>query len=138
MRALATWCVRNRRLTLALWVLTLVAVFVASRAAGTTYRDTFTLNGTDSVNALNLIKAAAPAAAGDQDQIVLHTDSGTLTDPAVQARVTAMLDHVATLPHVSSVQSPYGPLGAAQISTDGKTAFARVTFDEQGNLLPKK
>jgi RND superfamily putative drug exporter len=33
--------------------------------------------------------------------------------------------------------SPYDPAGAAQISKDGRTAYATITFDKQANLLDK-
>jgi RND superfamily putative drug exporter len=47
-----------------------------------------------------------------------------------------MLEKVATLPHVGSVASPYAPGAAAQISKDGRIAYATVTFDEVANDLP--
>ena len=42
-----------------------------------------------------------------------------------------MLAKVAALADVASVASPYGPRGAAQISSSGQIAFANVTLDKQ-------
>ncbi len=42
-----------------------------------------------------------------------------------------MLAKVAALGDVASVASPYGPAGAAQISSSGQVAFANVTLDKQ-------
>ncbi len=48
-----------------------------------------------------------------------------------------MLRQVATMPEVAAVVSPYGPRGAAQISRDGRTAYATVDFAKQANALAK-
>ena len=48
-----------------------------------------------------------------------------------------MFDHVARLPHVRSVTSPFSAEGAGQVSKDGKVAFATVDFNEQSQDLPQ-
>ena len=40
------------------------------------------------------------------------------------------------MPHVASVTSPYTPAGTFEISKDGRTAFATVTYTKRANLLP--
>ena len=54
-----------------------------------------------------------------------------MTDPAVRRQVETMLAKVAALGDVASVASPYGPTGAAQISSSGQVAFANVTLTTQ-------
>ena len=136
MKALATWCVRHRLIVVLLWLAALIGTTALSQAVGTAYSNSFTLPNTESTHALSLLQAAAPKVAGDQEQIVFHTANGTkVTDPAVQATIDAMLAKVAAVPHVSAITSPYGPLGAAQISSDGTTAFATVTFDTQAQNI---
>ena len=54
----------------------------------------------------------------------------------MQTRIAQMLDQVSKLPHVSQVVSPYSPAGRAQVSRDGKIAFANVVFDKRSDLLP--
>jgi uncharacterized membrane protein YdfJ with MMPL/SSD domain len=50
----------------------------------------------------------------------------------------ALFAHVARLPHVAAVTSPYDPRSGAQaISRGGTIAFATVLFDRRANLLPK-
>jgi len=51
--------------------------------------------------------------------------------------MSAVLRQVATMPEVAAVVSPYGPRGAAQISRDGRTAYATVDFAKQANALAK-
>jgi RND superfamily putative drug exporter len=136
MKALASWCVRHRVMVLLLWLAALVGTTVIASSVGTAYSNSFSLPNTESTKALNLLQAAAPKVAGDREQIVFHTTNGTpVTDPAVQAQVNAMLAKVARVPHVTSVASPFGPEGSAQISADHRTGFATVTFDRQEQYI---
>jgi putative drug exporter of the RND superfamily len=136
-RVLAKWCFRHRKVVVAVWLLALVGFFAGGRAAGTDFSTKFQLPNTPSAAALKLLQDEFPAVSGSSDQIVLHTRSGTVRDPAVEARARGMLKKVAALPHVRGVTSPYSPAGAAQISKDGTVAFATVDFDEQSQSLPK-
>jgi len=132
MKSLATWCVRHRLAVVLLWLLALVGMSVLSQSVGTAYSNSFSLPHTESTQALDLLQAAAPRQAGDQERIVVHTTDGTpVTDPAVQASIEAMMAKVGQLPHVTVVAGPYTPIGAHQISADGKTAFINVTYDVQ-------
>ena len=56
-----------------------------------------------------------------------------VTDPAVRSDVETMLAKVAEVPHVTQVVSPYSAEGASQISDNGTTGFATVTFDKLAN-----
>jgi len=131
MRALAGWCVRHRRIVLAAWVLALIGLSVLSQSVGSSYKDSFSLNGTQSFQALSLLQKVAPKAAGDREQIVVAVKQGKLTDPRVRAQVEAMLAKVAALPDVASIESPYGPHGAAQVSRAGQIGFANAILDRQ-------
>ena len=114
-----------------LWLTALVGMILISQSIGTAYSNNFSLPNTESTQALSSLQAAAPKMAGDREQIVFHTTDGTkVTDPSVMASVTTMLAKVEKVPHVTSVTSPYGSGGAHQISADGTTAFATVTFDQ--------
>jgi RND superfamily putative drug exporter len=131
------WAAGHRRLILLGWIVALVGALGVSSAVGTNYGNSFSLKGTDSQRAVDLLKRNFPAQSGDSDQIVLHARSGSVTAAAVQARVTPVLAQVARLPHVSGVVSPYSPAGAQSVSRDGTIAFATVNFDERANTLPK-
>ena len=131
MRTLAGWCVRHRRLVVTGWVVALIGLSVISQSVGSSYKDSFSLPGTQSFEALNLLQRAAPKASGDREQIVVAVKQGKVTDPGVRSRVEAMLKKIAALGEVASVASPYGPTGAAQISSSGQVAFANVTLTKQ-------
>src|SRR5205807_1724201 len=49
-----------------------------------------------------------------------------VNDPAIRARVDALLAKVATMPGVAGVDSPYDPAHASAISTDGTIAHAVI------------
>ena len=132
----ARWCVEHRRRALIAWIVILLAVLGVSSAVGTRQANQFTLNGTESQRAVDLLKRDFPAQSGDVDQIVFHARQGRITDPAIRARITAALARVKRLPHVAEVDSPYAAGGRA-ISSDGRIAFATLMFDKQAPALPK-
>ncbi|HYA68795.1 MAG TPA: MMPL family transporter [Acidimicrobiales bacterium] len=137
MRRIATWCVRHRRLVVMFWAFVLVAMTLISHIVGTAYSDTFSLPNTESTRAITLLQSVSPKVSGDIETIVFQTTgAANVTDPAVEARVDAMLATVGRLPGVSTVVSPYGPAGADQISKSGDIAFATVTFDKQFQDVP--
>ncbi|HEY2666348.1 MAG TPA: hypothetical protein VGK51_05885, partial [Actinomycetota bacterium] len=137
MRTLARFSFRHRWLVVGIWLVALAGITLLTRAVGTGYSNSFTLPKTESTRAIELLQAAQPRQAGDTDQIVLATSGGAkVTDPDVQARVSAMLARVAALPHVTDVRSPYSPQGARQINADGTVGFAVITYDVQAQNLP--
>ncbi len=132
-----SWAGAHRRIVLIGWVVLLVGSLGISGAVGTNYSSNFSLPGTESQRAADLLKKDFPAQSGDTDQIVLYTPGGPITAPATRTTVEAMLHKVSRLPHVSGVLSPFSRTGVHSISADGKIAFATVNFDERANLLPK-
>jgi putative drug exporter of the RND superfamily len=137
MSAIARWCYHHRFVVIATWVVVLVGLGVLSQAVKSDYNNSFSLPGTGSTTAQQLLAKAVPAQAGDSDTIVWQVGHGTVRDPAVTARMSAVLRQVAAMPEVAAVLSPYGPRGAAQISRDGRTAYATVDFAKQANALAK-
>jgi putative drug exporter of the RND superfamily len=133
---LARWCVDHRRRALIGWVVILVAALAVSSAVGTRPANQFSLKGTESQHAQDLLRRSFPAQSGDLDQIVFHARHGRITDPAIRARIAPVLARVARLPHVTGVSGPYADRGA-QISAGGRIAFATVTFDKQAPALSK-
>ena len=131
------WAAHHRRLVLVGWIVLLVGSLGISSAVGTNYSTNFSLPGTESQRATDLLKRDFPAQSGDSDQIVVRAREGQITDPATRTRVEHMLKEVAALPHVSGVVSPFSPAGAHAVSADGQIAFATINFDKRANVLPK-
>ena len=130
------WCIAHRRRVFIAWLAVAILTTVIAVAAGRNYATNFSLPGTESQRALDLLKKEFPAQSGDVDTIVFHTGSGTVNDPAVRAAMTKVFAQVSKDPHVIAVRSPYGPGSAAQVSRDGKTAFATINYDKPANLVP--
>jgi RND superfamily putative drug exporter len=137
MSAIARWCFRHRFAVIAAWVLVLAGLGALSQAVKSDYNNSFSLPGTGSTAAQQLLAKAAPDQAGDSDTIVWQVSHGTVRDVTVTVRMSRVLGQIATMPEVAAVVSPYGPHGAAQISRDGRTAYATVNFAKQANNLAK-
>ncbi|RSO04039.1 hypothetical protein DMH18_35300 [Streptomyces sp. WAC 06783] len=135
---LAAFSYRRRWRALALWAAVVVAVTVLSNASGADYRNDFTLPGTESQAAQELLEKSRSAQAGDSLQIVLKApkERGGVRASAVRERVEPMLSKVAELPGVSQVRSPYED--AAAVSEDGTVAYATVTLDGTAQTVPKE
>jgi RND superfamily putative drug exporter len=133
---LARWCIAHRRWVVVAWIVIAVGTSVIAAAAGRNYSTNFQLKGTESQRAQDLLTREFNTQGGDQDTIVWHTSTGTVSDPAVKGTINSVLSRVATMPHVVAVASPYTPKGTAQISRDSRTAFAIVSYSKRANLLP--
>jgi putative drug exporter of the RND superfamily len=136
MTALSRWCISHRRVVIVGWVVIAIATTVIASAVGRNYATDFSLPNTESQHVVDLLKSEFPSQGGDVDQIVWHTSSGTVQSPAVRNAIEPLLAKVKAMPHVASVNSPYTKAGAFEISKDGKTAFATVTYTKRANLLP--
>jgi RND superfamily putative drug exporter len=135
MRSLAAWCHDRHRLVVALWVAAIVVAGAFAAGAGGRYVNNFSLPGSESQRAVDLLKDRFPAAAGDSSQIVFKAAKGTLADAATKARIEATLAKVRTQPSVAAVTDPFNTPQA--ISKDGTIGFATLQFDKQAADLDK-
>ncbi len=132
LRTLAGWCVRHRWLVVSIWFVIVVGALTLGNTVGSAFSNSFSLPNTQSTEAIKLLQSAAPKVSGDIEQIVYATSGDAkVTDPAVKARITAMIQKIETLPHVTSAESPYTPEGAQNINHDETIAFIPVTLDQQ-------
>jgi RND superfamily putative drug exporter len=111
-----------------LWVVLLVGLGGGAFAKGSHFAGTGSASNTESGTAAALLEQAHPGAMGASGTVVWHTTSGTVRSPGVETQLDHALDQIARGPGVTSVTSPYGSAGAAQISHDGHTAYATVTY----------
>jgi RND superfamily putative drug exporter len=136
MLALTRWCIAHRRSVAIAWILVAIAVSVAAQLGGRTYATNYTLPGTQSQQARNLLQREFPTQGGDNDSLVFHTSRGTIYSAPVRNAMATLLARVATLPHIDGVISPYSSIGAVQVSPDHRTAFAAVHYDKLASVLP--
>ncbi|MEU7035292.1 MMPL family transporter [Streptomyces sp. NPDC046237] len=139
MAAIARWCIKHRLVAVLLWLTALGGAVAGASVAGSAYSNDYEVPGTESGRATALLEKGFPGSGGDSNTIVWHTDQGSVRATGVEQRMTEMLDEVADLPGIASVTSPYddGPAAQAQISEDGRTAYAPVIFHEQADDIPK-
>jgi putative drug exporter of the RND superfamily len=117
---------RNRGRTVLIWVAVLGLAIALSSALGGKFTANYSAPGSDSKAAQDLLEQRFPAQSGDAVDIVLRADQGA-ADPAVRSDVTTLLDKLAAVPHVATVEDPYRTPGG--ISADGRTIVAHAKLD---------
>src|SRR3954467_9682769 len=139
MKALARWCFRHKFVVLAVWVMSLVVLGGLSASAGSGYTDSFSLPGTESTTALNLLRDNFNAESTDTNQVVFA--AADVSDPSTRARIDKALAAIADGPHLERVDSPFARGAAAgQIAKDKTVAFANVHMDGEQPIadVPKE
>lgn len=129
MRSFASWISRHRKLTVILWLAFVIGTGIAAGAIGSDFNEDFKPPKSDSQQAYDMLAKNYPAQSGDSGQFVFQAEAG-VNDPAVKKRVEEALEKIAKVEGIGTVTSPYSEAGAAQISPDGKTAFAGITWSE--------
>ncbi|MGW1843720.1 MMPL family transporter [Streptomyces sp. NPDC001966] len=136
MAAIARWCIRHRLIAVLIWLLALGGAATAAGFAGSAYSNDYEVPGTESGRATELLRSGFTDLGGDTDTIVWHTSDSTVRADDVRQTMTRTLHAVEELPGVGAVTSPYGASGTGQISADGHTAYATITFDQQVEDIP--
>src|SRR4029450_4843170 len=115
--------VRRRRLVLLAWAVLAIGVIVASQIGGGRTSDAFEVPGVESQQALDVLEAEFPSAAGTSAQLVFAApEDGTLSDPATAAAVAAATAEVTNQPDVGAV----GPL---QLAPGERIGYVDVQYD---------
>ncbi|MFJ4561470.1 MMPL family transporter [Streptomyces massasporeus] len=130
MSLLARWCHRHRLAVVLAWVGLLIALGGAVGAAGSNFGNSPLSQDTDSARATALLQKGASSAAGKSGRVVWQVSDGTVTDGAAKRAMTGALERISDAPGVASVADPFTPAGRAQVSKDGRTAYATVAFDD--------
>ena len=118
----------RRPWTVVVGVIAIIAILaIASNVAGGTYNDNFSIPGTDSQKAFDILSDRFPQRAGDSATVVIKAESG-LMDPETEAEVRALVGEFAALPGVApdGATAPYDLPGA--ISRDETIARFDVTY----------
>nr|MBA2599999.1 MMPL family transporter [Actinomycetota bacterium] len=132
---LARWSYRRRWIMLGLWIVALVGFGFLSSTIGGEYSQNFSLPGSDSQEAYDLLKERFPQQAGETADIVFQAEGG-VTEPAVRSSMEGLFAQLSEVQHVIGIDSPYAK-GAQQISSDGSIAFATVHFENlDGEPVP--
>ncbi|MEU8708180.1 MMPL family transporter [Streptomyces sp. NPDC048565] len=125
---------RHRWRFLAVWVVALVAAGMASALAPAAPDASYSMPGTESQRAFDLIEERFPAGStgsaaseGASAKLVFVAPEGQkVTDRANRPAVTEVVGKVGGLDQVVRAADPYG---TDAVSRDGSTAYASVTFE---------
>ncbi|MFI6939793.1 MMPL family transporter [Streptomyces sp. NPDC050418] len=129
---------RRRGLVALLWVAILVGIGGASSVAPAAPEDSFSMPGTESQKAFDLLGERFPGQASDgaTARVVIKAPEGEkLTDPAGKAHVDKLIADLADNPQVKQVANPFE---AQAVSKDGSTAYASVSYKVNAQELTDK
>ena len=130
--ALARWSYRHRWAMLGIWIVGLVGFSTLSSTAGGEYSSDFSLPGTDSQKAYDLLVDKFESRAGFSADIVFKAEQG-VTDPEVQEAMTGLFAEYEKLDLVAEVESPYDEGFERNISPQGEIAYGTVLFEDTDN-----
>ncbi|MEV5160246.1 MMPL family transporter [Streptomyces sp. NPDC053728] len=136
MAAIARWCLRHRLAAVLIWLCALGGAAAAAGFAGSAYSNDYEVPGTESGRAGELLQAGFKDLGGDTGTVVWHTPGSTVRDAGVERTMTRTLHTIGALPGVGDVAGPYGTSAQGQISADGRTAYATVTFTHRAGEIP--
>ncbi|WP_326550420.1 MMPL family transporter [Micromonospora sp. NBC_01813] len=122
---------RKRHLVVAIWLIALVALGSAALAFRGPTASNFSIPGTESQEALDLLAEQFPQASGASGTIVIAAPEGEqLTTAEGQSAVLAVVVEANELPGVVGALDPFQ---TGSVSQDGRYALVTVQFAEQGD-----
>src|SRR3989337_2646031 len=96
---LARWSFRRRKLMVLVWIVALVAAGTLASRVGGEYSQDFSLPGSDSQAAYDLLKERFPQFAGDTADIVFKADEG-VADPRIRSAMEGLFSELEKVDHV--------------------------------------
>ena len=135
---------RHRRVTLLAWVIIMVAMSILSTTISKPESTAFTIPGTQSQQAMDLLTEKFPQASGASAQVVFKAPAGkTLNDPAVEAAVTASLSAACygttaplqPIPSLSCKAPQVVFVSGPTLSKDSQIGYATVAFNVPANMI---
>ena len=124
--SLGAWSFRRRRVVIVAWLLVLLSVGILSHVFAQPPSTQFTIPGTQSQEAIDLLNQKFPAAAGASARIVFAAPPGQrLTEPRLRAAIDATLARTKAAGQVEAVANPF-TLGT--VSKDGTIAYADAIY----------
>jgi len=117
------------RRSLAIVAVVVVALGALAGTVGGAFTDEFSVPGTESQQALDLLEDRFPAAANEGATVVFYADRGTVRDGGRSQAIADARRAISELPQVTAVSNPLSKRGSDQVSDDGRIAFATVQYD---------
>lgn len=115
--------------TIGIWILVVLAITTANHRFGGEPNNNFTLPGTDSQQARELLEKKFPQQTNVTGMLVFKAKSGGISDPAVTAQIRSTIKELTTIEHVVSVNDPTSGDKIAAISPTTAVAFGQFELD---------
>jgi membrane protein YdfJ len=129
------WAFRHRRVVLVSWLVALVAVMASAAAFSGKTSNEFSVPGTESQVAQDLLEDKFSEASGGSARVVFAASEGEkLTDAENKAAVMESVERASKAPEVIAVADPYQ---SKTISKDGRTGFADVYYPVKAEEVEK-
>jgi RND superfamily putative drug exporter len=123
---LGRWCFRHRVFVLVAWLVVLVGLGILATSVKQPLNNSFTIPGTESQQALDLLNQRFPGTGGTQAQVVFSVPApGKLTDPANHQAIETTLAELRKDPQVVLVSDPFQ---TGTVSKDGRIAYSTVAY----------
>ncbi|MGI8761781.1 MAG: MMPL family transporter [Jatrophihabitantaceae bacterium] len=149
MKTLARLAVEKRWFVIAGWIVFIIgAQALAAGAGGASYKDVFTLPGTQTQQVLDLLRAHGQGArTGQVGTVVVHTRSTTLSPVQAPAGLVPALDKLCSAGlHVATITSPWHSVDCALpaanlpglpslLSHDGTVGLVDIAWQGKQNAL---
>jgi putative drug exporter of the RND superfamily len=123
---------RRRRLVLAIWLALFGATFAGAGALSGPTNDSFSIPGTESQEAIDLLEDRLPEANAASGRIVFSVPEGQQLTGARQAAAEAAIARVADTPGVVEASHPFAD---DLVSDDRRIALSQVSFDMPADEL---
>ena len=130
---LGRFAARRRRTVLLVWLAALVLAVVGATTLSGTTDDSFSIPGTESQTALDLLEEQMPGAGGASARAVFAAPEGTtLTDPTAQEAIAGSIAALEGAPSVLAVSDPFT---TGSVSADQTIAYATANYAEPAEDL---
>jgi uncharacterized membrane protein YdfJ with MMPL/SSD domain len=130
------WAFRHRRVVLLSWLVALLAVVASAAAFSGKTSNEFSVPGTESQVAQDLLEEKFPEAGGGSARVVFAAPEGEqLTDAENKAAVMESVERASKAPEVVAVADPYE---SKTISKDGRIGFADVYYPVKAEEVEKE
>src|SRR6266511_1969885 len=136
LRRLAAWCYRRRRRVVVGWIVALIVISVLGQTVGGDLLKTFSLPGTESDRAFNVLKHEFSRRGDTGDLAFRVKGTGDVNSADVRGEIEPVVAKLRKEPHVVSVTTPYEPAGRRFVAQGDKIAYAEILFDVQANDVP--
>ncbi len=135
---MARWVAHNPIKGLLLWVVIVVGLTVVVSLVGARTTNDTSLPGTQSQDATNVLAADFPPTENGTSPIVFKVKSGTVNSTANKNAITASVNAIAKVPHVTQATSPYGNAAQYLQSKSGTIAYVPVLMDVSSASITEK